>query len=334
MVERVLFVHAAAGDETATTGATIARLVASGSEVTVVTCIRDEETAPELDAALAVLGVADHRYLGAADARWRGLAPREYSHTGPTALVSAELGEVASDVGAVIQQVEPTVVVSYGASTGDAERRRVHEATAWATEVLRVPFYTVGRPGAPAQVRVDDPESLARKHSALAAYRGHLALADRDAAEGLNRLRPGRDSFARTGILSRIVSGVLVLALGLFTGGLLTAVHQSVIAVGDAVVPWGLIVSLVITAALLAGLRIVYETRIIAGIATAGLLVAQAFLAFASPGGSVLVPDNVAGAVWTIGSVFIAAVVLAWPKVVRRGGDRMKSPAAKGPERP
>jgi N-acetyl-1-D-myo-inositol-2-amino-2-deoxy-alpha-D-glucopyranoside deacetylase len=334
MVERVLFVHAAAGDETATTGAAIARLTSSGSEVSVLTCIRDGETVAELDAALAVLGVTDHRYLGAADARWRGLDPREYSHSGTTGLLAADLGEVASDVGAVILAVEPTVVVSYPSSAPDAERRRVHEATAWATEVLRAPFYAIGRPGAPAQVRVDDADSLARKHSALAVYRGHLALADRNAAEGFSRIRPGQDTFARTSILSRIVSSVLVLALGVFTGALLTAVHQSTIAVGETPVPWGLIVALVITAALLAGLRIVYETRIIAGIATVGLLGAQAFLAFASPGGSILVPDNVSGAVWTIGSVLIAAVVLAWPKIARRSGDRMKSPAAKGPESP
>lgn len=334
MVERVLFVHAAAGDETATTGATIARLAADGADVTVLTCIRDAETDRELADALSVLGAARHRYLGSDDARWKGLAPREYSHSGSTSLVGADLGEVASDIGAVIMDLQPEVVVSYAASTADAERRRVHEATAWATEVLRTPFYVIGRPGAHAPVRVDDAESLARKHSALAAYRGHLSLVERDAAETFSRLRPGHDSFSRTSLLSRIVSSVIALVLGVVAGALLTAAHQSTVRIGDWSVPWGLIVGLVITAALLAGLRIVYETRIVAGIATAGLLGAQAFLAFGSPGGSVIVPDNLAGTIWTIGTVLIAAVVLAWPRTLPGGGDRMKSPAVKGPERP
>lgn len=335
-MERVLFVVASAGEETTAIGATISRLRSVGSEVTVVTCVTEPDAAPELSEALRALEVSDHRYLGSAGARWQGLEPRHYGRGSATtaSLVAAELGEVASDVGAVIMAVSPDVVVSFAAVGVTPEQRRVHDAVAWATEVLRVPYYTIGRPGGRGEVRVDDAPSLARKRSALAAYRGRVALAAPDAAEVFTRERPAAAPFARASVLSQIVSSVLAVLLGVFAGALLTVIHQASAAIGDVPVPWGLIVALVLTTALLAGLRIVYETRIVPGVATAGFLGAQAFLAFASPGGSVIVPDNTAGAVWTIGSVLVAAVVLAWPRVGGVGGGRMKTPAVKGPELP
>lgn len=338
-MERVLFVVAAAGDETTLVGGTIARLRSEGAEVTVVTCLTDPESAGELDEALRALDVRDHRYLGADGARWEGLGPREYSagaDAGGSAseLSAADLGEVASDVGAVILATSPDVVVSYGGAATTPEQRRVHDAAAWATEVLRVPFYVIGRPGGRGEVRVDDPASLARKHSALAAYRSRVVLAAPDAAEVFTRLRPNAAPFARASILSRVVSSVLAVVLGVCAGALLTVIHQASVSIGDVPVPWGLIAALVISAALLAGLRLVYETRIMPGIATAGFLGAQALLAFGTPGGSVIVPDNAVGVVWTIGSVLIAAVVLAWPRIARAGDGRMKTPAVKGPEHP
>ena len=335
-MERVLFVVATAGEETTATGAAISRLRSAGSDVTVVTGVTDPEAATELTEALRALDVRDHRYLGAPGARWEGLEPRQYSASAEAtaSLVAADLGEVASDVGAVIMAVSPDVVVSFGTAGATAEQRRVHDAAAWATEVLRVPFYTVGRPGGRGEGRVDDAASLARRRSALAAYRGRVALAAPDAAEVFTRERPAAAPFARAGLLSRVVSSVLAVVLGVFAGALLTVIHQASALIGEVPVPWGLIVALVLTAALLAGLRIVYETRIVPGVATAGFLGAQAVLAFASPGGSVIVPDNTAGVVWTIGSVLIAAVVLAWPRVGGVGGGRMKTPAVKGPEHP
>jgi N-acetyl-1-D-myo-inositol-2-amino-2-deoxy-alpha-D-glucopyranoside deacetylase len=95
--ERVLFVHAHPDDESITTGGTIATLLDAGAHVTVLTCTRGElgEVIPadlqhllespealgayrekELAAAMAALGVTDHRYLGDDDALWDDLAPR------------------------------------------------------------------------------------------------------------------------------------------------------------------------------------------------------------------------------------------------------------------
>jgi N-acetyl-1-D-myo-inositol-2-amino-2-deoxy-alpha-D-glucopyranoside deacetylase len=104
----VLFVHAHPDDETISTGATIATLVASGAHVSVLTCTRGERgevmaddlkylvasadrnsedalgeyRVGELRAALLALGVTEHRMLGDADARWNGRAPRRYRDSG------------------------------------------------------------------------------------------------------------------------------------------------------------------------------------------------------------------------------------------------------------
>jgi N-acetyl-1-D-myo-inositol-2-amino-2-deoxy-alpha-D-glucopyranoside deacetylase len=113
-------------------------------------------------------------------------------------------------------------------------------------------------------------------------------------------------------------------------GAILTVVHQSTTLVGATAVPWGLIAALVVAAALLAGLRIVYETRVVAGFAAAGLLVAEGVLSLGTPSGTVLVANNMAGVAWTIGSVLIAALVLAWPRFSTLRTGRIEAPAAKG----
>ena len=83
---RILLSHAHPDDESCATGGTIAKYVAEGAHVTVVTCTRGEQgkiavaelahlaadqqdllgdrRSAELRNALAALGVDDHRYLG------------------------------------------------------------------------------------------------------------------------------------------------------------------------------------------------------------------------------------------------------------------------------
>jgi len=80
-------------------------------------------------------------------------------------------------------------------------------------------------------------------------------------------------------------------------------------------VPWGIVVAIVLTSALLAGLRLVFGTRIVPAFATGGLLLTLAFLTLPSPGGSVLVPESVAGYVWALAPAIIAAFVLGLPNL-------------------
>ncbi|GAA0406998.1 1D-myo-inositol 2-acetamido-2-deoxy-alpha-D-glucopyranoside deacetylase [Acrocarpospora corrugata] len=132
---RLLLVHAHPDDETIGTGATMARYVAEGAHVTLVTCTLGEEgeiippglahlaakhddalgryRIGELDAACAALGVTDHRFLGGAG-RWRdsgmmGVA----SNDDPRCFWRADLDQAAAALVQVIQEVRPQVMVTY-----------------------------------------------------------------------------------------------------------------------------------------------------------------------------------------------------------------------------
>ncbi|MGH3614040.1 MAG: N-acetyl-1-D-myo-inositol-2-amino-2-deoxy-alpha-D-glucopyranoside deacetylase [Pseudonocardia sp.] len=168
---RLLLVHAHPDDETLTTGGTIARYAAApDTAVTLVTCTLGEqgEVIPpvlallgpdhadqlggyrigELAQACAALGLRDHRFLGGAG-RWRdsgmvltghgvraglpeALHPRAFA-------APAAFDEQVDALVAVLEEVCPQVVLSYGADGGygHPDHIRAHDITAAAT--ARVP---------------------------------------------------------------------------------------------------------------------------------------------------------------------------------------------------
>jgi N-acetyl-1-D-myo-inositol-2-amino-2-deoxy-alpha-D-glucopyranoside deacetylase len=239
--------------------------------------------------------------------------------------------------------VEPDVVVSYAADGGygHPDHVRAHEATRTAAQVIGVPFYVIASKGR--AVVVDDPAAMKRKGAALAAHRtqvqvqgdtyslssgGPRALAE---PERFDRLRPAR-AFSSMSLPSRIGSSVLGLVIGAFAGSVLTVAHRATTDVLGLTVPWGIIATVVITTALLAGLRLVFESRVVAACAAVGVLGAILLLSLGSPGGSVLVPDDAVGYVFLIAPVVIAGVVLAWPQDGRWRRGNMGIPAAEGPD--
>jgi N-acetyl-1-D-myo-inositol-2-amino-2-deoxy-alpha-D-glucopyranoside deacetylase len=147
-VRCVLFVHAHPDDETLTTGGTIARYAADpDTRCVVVTCSLGEEgevippalreLAPdradqlggyrtgELAGALAALGSPEHHYLGGV-ARWRdsGMGHGEGTRAvaleslNPRALTAAPPDEQIAQLLAIVDEVRPQVVVSYGDDGG------------------------------------------------------------------------------------------------------------------------------------------------------------------------------------------------------------------------
>jgi N-acetyl-1-D-myo-inositol-2-amino-2-deoxy-alpha-D-glucopyranoside deacetylase len=132
---RLLLVHAHPDDETIGTGATMAKYAAAGAHVTLVTCTLGEEgeillpelehlaadrddalgpvRAAELDAAMAALGVSDHRFLGG-PGRWRdsGMIGTPENED-PRCFWRADLAEAALDLAAIIREVRPQVLVTY-----------------------------------------------------------------------------------------------------------------------------------------------------------------------------------------------------------------------------
>ncbi|MFE1175288.1 N-acetyl-1-D-myo-inositol-2-amino-2-deoxy-alpha-D-glucopyranoside deacetylase [Streptomyces sp. NPDC058773] len=137
---RLLLVHAHPDDESINNGVTMAKYAAEGAQVTLVTCTLGEEgevippelahlapdrddalgpyRAQELSAAMAALGVTDHRFLG---------GPGRYRDSGmmgapqndrPDAFWQAPLDEAAAALVAVVREVRPQVLVTYDPNGG------------------------------------------------------------------------------------------------------------------------------------------------------------------------------------------------------------------------
>jgi len=137
---RLLLVHAHPDDETINNGATMARYVAEGASVTLLTCTLGEEgeiLVPELAqlaadqadqlggyriwelrAAMADLGVTDIRFLGGPgryrDSGMMGTPANEH----PRAFWNADLDEAVGHAVAVVREVRPQVVVTYDENGG------------------------------------------------------------------------------------------------------------------------------------------------------------------------------------------------------------------------
>ncbi|MEU4217677.1 N-acetyl-1-D-myo-inositol-2-amino-2-deoxy-alpha-D-glucopyranoside deacetylase [Actinoplanes sp. NPDC026623] len=132
---RLMLVHAHPDDEVTGTGATMARYVAEGALVTLVTCTLGEEgeihvptlaqlearqadqlggwRIGELDRACAALGVTDHRILGGAgryrDSGMMGLETNNH----PRAFWQADLEVAARQCLEIMREVRPQVLITY-----------------------------------------------------------------------------------------------------------------------------------------------------------------------------------------------------------------------------
>ncbi|MCW2875530.1 N-acetyl-1-D-myo-inositol-2-amino-2-deoxy-alpha-D-glucopyranoside deacetylase [Actinacidiphila oryziradicis] len=139
-MKRLLLVHAHPDDESIGNGATMAKYAADGALVTLVTCTLGEEgevippelahlaadredtlgtyRIGELAAAMAELGVTDHRFLGGPgryrDSGMMGLAQNEH----PAAFWQADVEEAAGHLVEVIREVRPQVLVTYDPNGG------------------------------------------------------------------------------------------------------------------------------------------------------------------------------------------------------------------------
>lgn len=205
--ERILLVHAHPDDETIGNGATMAKYVADGRGVTLVTCTagemgevlvpelahlaadRDdalgEHRRGELADAMAVLGVTDHRFLGGFG-RYRdsGMKWHPDGHavaadeTDPRAFANADLTEAADHLVAVIREVRPQVLVTYDqfGGYGHPDHVQAHRVATYAAALAAVPSYR---------------RDLGEHHDVAKIY--WSAMSASRMREGLRRLREAGD---------------------------------------------------------------------------------------------------------------------------------------------
>lgn len=110
----------------------------------------------------------------------------------------------------------------------------------------------------------------------------------------------------RATVLTLAFAAVFALAIGAAVGFVTTFTHRQY-------VPWGLVAGLAIIAALIAGFRLVFDSRVIAGASAVGIVGATALLMLPGAGGSVFVLDDALGWTWAIAPTLVALVVVAWP---------------------
>ena len=303
------------------------QLTGIGIGVTVVFCSTPNASAETtarvtLDAA----GVSDVRILGERGARMDDLAPRAYlpmssvtDAAAPDSLVGADVGEVAADIATVIALTGARSVVLWPDSAaggtsgagnasegvdaggdavvaGDAARR--------AARVMAVPVFV--RELADANGR---PESGLHPPSVTLGGDRYI----RDDLRASRRPFSWRDQ----GVWARIGACLVAVAIGVATGALGTVTQAWTLQVADIDLPVGLIGGLLVTAALLTGLRLVFDARAIVLSGALGLLGTISLLSVESAGGSVLLPAVPASYVWVFGPVLIALLVVAWPRLAR-----------------
>jgi N-acetyl-1-D-myo-inositol-2-amino-2-deoxy-alpha-D-glucopyranoside deacetylase len=383
--ERVLVVHAHPDDETIATGALLATLVADGAQVTVVTCTRGElgEVMPddlahlrgadaalavhrqgEIAEAMAILGVVDHRFLGALGARTPGMPERAYRDSGmewgadgtpvpvavvhPAALCSAAFGEIVSDLSAVVADVRPTAIVSYDADGGygHPDHVRVNRAALRTAEIAGVPFFAItGGSAHPEALHppdevvidgaavIDGTAVLDRKVRALQAYRSQVRVVQtpggpalefphgavepvtvietfRHVAEPAPGAVPTPAGMDELGPLGRGVTYGAALVAGALFGAIGTIAHQETLGW----FPLGIVLALVMVAALLIGFRSQFGSRLVGVLAALGVVGVVGLLTLPQSSGTVLIPGNTLGYAWLFGPVVLALFVLGWPR--------------------
>ena len=169
---RLLLVHAHPDDESISTATTMARYAAEGAGVTLVTCTAGEEgeiltpeiahlsadqedglgphRVEELAAAMKILGVTDHRFLGGTF-RFRdsGMQWSETGHaeprdvTRPDTFWHADLVDASNELVSVIREVRPQVLVTYDefGSYGHPDHVQAHRVATYAAALAAVPTY-------------------------------------------------------------------------------------------------------------------------------------------------------------------------------------------------
>jgi N-acetyl-1-D-myo-inositol-2-amino-2-deoxy-alpha-D-glucopyranoside deacetylase len=172
MDKHILLVHAHPDDESIGQGATMAKYVAEGVGVTVITCTGGEmgeilvpelehmaadkddtladQRRTELDNAMKELGVTDHRYLGGFKTyRDSGMQWHEDGHAIPAddvhenAFWNADLTQAADHLVAVIREVRPQVLVTYDqfGGYGHPDHIQAHRVATYAASLAAVPSY-------------------------------------------------------------------------------------------------------------------------------------------------------------------------------------------------
>lgn len=112
-------------------------------------------------------------------------------------------------------------------------------------------------------------------------------------------------------LLASLIGGAVVGLLG-------TVAQQGVFYLGSFPLPWGLVLAIALVIAYVVGLRLYFESRWPSIVGLVGILVVTLVLLGETAGGSILIPANLWGTIWSGAPGIIGAIVVAWPRLKRR----------------
>ncbi|MCX6446964.1 MAG: N-acetyl-1-D-myo-inositol-2-amino-2-deoxy-alpha-D-glucopyranoside deacetylase [Actinobacteria bacterium] len=158
--KRLLLVHAHPDDETINNGVTMAKYAKDGAQVTLVTCTRGEEGEVlvaelaslasdkddklgqhreiELKDAMAHLGIADFRFLGAPNKKWRDSGMMGMPQNDRTDVFwQSDLDESANELVKIILEIKPQVLITYDefGGYGHPDHIKAHRVAMRAAEI-------------------------------------------------------------------------------------------------------------------------------------------------------------------------------------------------------
>jgi LmbE family N-acetylglucosaminyl deacetylase len=322
--ERIVFVHARPGDESALTGGTIARLRADGSRVVVLYAAPlTEADSAATSAALAELGARSGQSLP----------------DGSVSGIDIDRTQIARALREALAELDATAVV---VGAVDEELRELAKLAAHEAGLPLFLARTVRQAPGQRLIAIDVGDHLDHKLRALANFPTRWSLTERirTLADGTVDTVTDTETYlradasrspapslppaflapepARLTFANRSLAGLGGLLVGILFGVLGTIAHQATVTLFGVALPIGLTIAFVGIGALLVGLRLIVGDRFVVGMAAAGLLVTIFILSLRGSGGSVLVPAGLPGTLWTVVPALIAALVLAWPKVPTR----------------
>ncbi|MFM6974626.1 MAG: hypothetical protein ACKOXM_05815 [Agromyces sp.] len=111
----------------------------------------------------------------------------------------------------------------------------------------------------------------------------------------------------------RVLNAFSLFVIGAAFGTLFTFGHQASLTIAGVPIPWGVALAVLGVGALLIGVRLMNRSRRPLVWVAVGVVSIVFVLSLPGPAGSVLVPNNVAGMVWSIAPTFIAVLVGFWP---------------------
>ena len=352
---RLLLVHAHPDDESLFTGHVIAKAVADGAEVFLLTLTRGERghmkledlksiegnlpamgafRASELRTALGAYGKVQHKFAGTRaylDSGFRVTAmgsPAKPKNLDELALSAAAVAVPAADIFEVLKAFKPDAVVTYNrkGGFGHPDHKMAHEATAmalrwWAKAKRgRVPeFWVIAEKGESYDVQVGDDKTALVKRAALEAHGSQVAVFQEtySIVNGKEIRYDAPERLRRASIRPMRWLKPLVLGLWALPLGILLGVAGTLLHGTQTTshVHIGIYVALTMVASLAIGLRLLRRSRGALYLMTLGLLSTVFYLGQRRPDGHIFIGDTTYGQLWAYGSMIICALVMVFPRV-------------------